>query len=272
MAPNRPMLHHTVPQSYLRRFASGEQIAQVELAPNNRAIVTSVRNVAAEKLFHLVEQPAGRSTLRLEHDIAAWEGRWSKAIAELIAHGIDGPNWPSARDELAGFVAFQFLRTTLARAQSKQLNGVLGEVMDQYGGRPADWQDWHPNDHLRLMLEGYPMALTEVRRRSFAIVRFKVKSLITSDNPVTLLSTPGGDESTPLALQSNGGIWLPLSRRVGLMAYESTVPQSLHAEWELNGTARDANILNQTLAMRAHRYIYHHPDDQPLQRLTLPTW
>jgi Protein of unknown function (DUF4238) len=90
--------------------------------------------------------------------------------------------------------------------------------MDEHGGRPKDWRDWHPNDHLRLMLDAYPSAHADVRRRSFAIVRFKIKSLITSDNPVTLLSIPNADESTPLALGSNGGIWMPLSRRVGLMA------------------------------------------------------
>jgi Protein of unknown function (DUF4238) len=121
------------------------------------------------------------------------------------------------------------------------------------------------------MLDAYPSARAEVRRRSFAIVRFKIKSLITSDNPVTLLSVPGADESTPLALGSNGGIWIPLSRRVGLMAFESELPEPLKRDYQLNGSARDAHLLNQTTALRAHRYIYYHPDDEPLTSITIPT-
>jgi Protein of unknown function (DUF4238) len=96
MARNRPLLHHTVPQSYLRRFARGEQVVQVELSAEHRTVVTGVRNVAAEKLFHLMEQPDGRSTLRLERDIAGWEGKWHAAIGDLITHGIDRPNWKAS--------------------------------------------------------------------------------------------------------------------------------------------------------------------------------
>jgi Protein of unknown function (DUF4238) len=113
--------------------------------------------------------------------------------------------------------------------------------------------------------------LPALRKRAMAIVRFKRRALITSDNPVTLLGIPDADEGTPLALGSNGGIYISLARRVGLVLRESEVFDGKQVYADVDGTTNDANALNQLVASRAHRYLYHHPDDRPLARIEVPT-
>jgi Protein of unknown function (DUF4238) len=127
-----------VPQSYLRRFTRGGQVTQIELSSDHRTITTSVRNVAAEQWFHLIEQPDGRSTLQLERDIAQWEGWWNTAIGRLVDHGFEDPEFGQTFLDVTDSVAFQFLRTTLAREQGRHHAKTVGALMDQYGGRPPD--------------------------------------------------------------------------------------------------------------------------------------
>jgi hypothetical protein len=80
----------------------------------------------------------------------------------------------------------------------------------------------------------------------------------TFDNPVVLLPKPDADESTPLAMASNGGVYLPLDRRMGLLLTEHDFGV------ELPGTTARAREYNQWAAWNAHRAVFHHPDDHAI--------
>lgn len=125
--------------------------------------------------------------------------------------------------------------------------------------------DAHPNAHIQTMSDLLPGTTRLFYSRAWNLVQFERKALITTDTPVVLLSGPGQDPSMPIGLATAGGVLVPLDRRVALIMGEVGVDDEL-----THGSAVIAQSLNQRLAHEARRYVFHHPEDSPLQGIVLP--
>jgi hypothetical protein len=256
-----PKRHHTVPRFYLRRFADErERLMRVPLAPGTTPHRVKVSNVAVESYFYRAELSDGSLTSQFEEMLSSFEAEWSPAIDAFVRGDWSQP----VRASVASWIAMQFLRTTWVREQIKAGAELIGEQMDRHGGRPAGW-GWHPNAHLAGMIKAHRQIVDILTGRAWSVLSFKRKALITSDNPVVLLPKPDADEFTPLAMASNGGVYAPLDRRMGLLLTEHRVGV------ELPGTAARAREFNQWAAWNSHRAVFHHPDDHDiLDQIELP--
>jgi hypothetical protein len=257
-----PKRHHTVSQFYLRRFADvNHQVMRVPLGANVKPHRVNVINVAVESYFYQAVLSDGSVTPEIEKRLSAMEAEWGPAIGAFVG----GDSSQRVRASVASWVAMQFLRTTWVREEIRAASERIGEIMDRHGGRPAGWR-WHPNVHLTGMLNAHRQIVDILLGRAWSVVSFKRKGLITSDNPVVLLPKPDADESTPLAMASNGGVYVPLDRRMGLLLTEHDFGV------ELPGTTARAREYNQWAAWNAHRAVFHHPDDHAiLDQIELPT-
>jgi hypothetical protein len=259
---SNPKRHHTVSQFYLRRFADVDhQVMRVPLNADAKSHRVSITNVAVESYFYQAELPDGSVTPEIEKRLSAMESEWGPAIGAFVG----GDSSQRVRAAVASWVAMQVLRTTWVREEIRAAAERIGEVMDRHGGRPSDWR-WHPNAHLMGMLKAHRQIVDILLGRAWSVASFKRKALITSDNPVVLLPKPDADEFTPLSMASNGGIYVPLDRRMGLLLSEHTFGVALP------GTTARAREYNQWAAWNAHRAVFYHPDDRTiLDQIELPT-
>lgn len=107
----------------------------------------------------------------------------------------------------------------------------------------------------------YQMALPEVLRRSWRLRVFEQPVLLTGDEPVALWSSgpyvPGiGTADT---------YWWPIDRRHLLSMSTRRVDEAVTA-----APLTRARKVNQLVAQQAHRWIFHHPEDEGLGVAVLP--
>jgi Protein of unknown function (DUF4238) len=125
-----------------------------------------------------------------------------------------------------------------------------------------------PAQHLRLLVNLWGPTARQMMARTWTLVRFQRRCLITSDHPVSLEVGRNYPKYMGVGLATAEAFVLPLSRRVGLMMgkiYSEAVP-----ELELPGTTKRAQSFVYETIRGARRYLYHHPDDDPLAGLDLP--
>jgi hypothetical protein len=286
--------HHTVPQFHLRRFANEQgHLIRVEL-PGSKRDRVSVRDATVEKYFYSRELPDGSWTASAEDRLAEIETRAADALRDLL----DAESWPippDTREGIASWAALQFLRTPANRQALNELadfalkleiavggRARLRQVLEEIdGGQVGDKDvgDWwtemrqfdtyqlvnHPNFHIQHIGRLLPATFTQFLRRGWNFVRFNRKAMITTDTPVVLLHGPGQDHGLPAGLATAGGILVPLDRRAALVMAEPG-----GQDYQIAGTTSLSKTLNQLLADDARRAVFHHPDDDPLQGLTLP--
>ncbi|MGA5574563.1 DUF4238 domain-containing protein [Streptomyces koyangensis] len=286
--------HHTVPKFYLDRFANGRhQLIRIEL-PGTKRNTLNVKDATVHTDFYLVEAEDGTWTDKVEDSLSEVEGAAATAIRTLIE---DKP-WPiphQVREAIAGWTALQYLRTPAVRQAGSQILDMAVKLAIAAGGReemrrhlegiegrPVTnaeldkmWEamtafdeytlDAHPNAHIQTMSDLLPGTTRLFYSRAWNLVQFERKALITTDTPVVLLSGPGQDPSMPIGLATAGGVLVPLDRRVALIMGEVGVDDEL-----THGSAVIAQSLNQRLAHEARRYVFHNPEDSPLQGIVLP--
>lgn len=92
--------------------------------------------------------------------------------------------------------------------------------------------------------------------RHWVVVKFRRKTLLTSDHPVTLI--PDEDEGTSRGAgwANAGAIALPLSRCSALLMLNEPGAGSL-----LEGTARVAQLINEGSVLNARKSVFSHPED-----------
>ena len=101
--------------------------------------------------------------------------------------------------------------------------------------------------------------------RNWVLTFYERRSLATSDTPVVLCSGAGHPAGMGIGIANAGEIHVPLDRRVALSMGDSRFPDGCAA-----GVTKTALYLNDAIAKNARRYVFHHPDDDPLHGLTLP--
>lgn len=297
--------HHTVPQFYLKGFARHEQISTV-LLPGDKRFVQSVRKAASETHFYAIDgHPDGPDVF--EKLLSEIEGD-----AALIFTKIQQGTWPlpaQDRMSLAYFIALQATRGSDQRRNMQHLAAQIARLEIGFGGRDgvqkwvarrtgesvsdetatALWEQAtraecppvtiQPTQHIRQMASLIDALLPYIAGRPWTLVRFKNRSLITSDVPVGLIPHPDQPAWSGTGFLTAWGIAFPLTRKLGLlmsdpMVVAHAVPVERIREGQLDhaeqGTTYMERFLNGLTVGNASKWIYHHPEDGKFVPMTLP--
>lgn len=243
--------HHTVPQFYLRGFATrSRQIGTVQL-PGTKKFVQSTGSASAHTDFYAIpghqEGPDAfeKDLSRLETDAAG--------VIRKITEDRVWPLSPEDRELLATFLTVQFLRGPEQRRHMEEMRSLVTRMEIGYGGKSnvAAWAQrnhglsvtdeqaeriWDeatqpggppirvaPIVHINQMLQLTPKLVRYFLFRPWMIYRFSNRSLLTSDTPVSLI--PHLDSQSDYAdampesvgLMTAWGITFPLTRKIGLL-------------------------------------------------------
>lgn len=292
-----------MPQFYLRRFADkSENIAVVDRDDLTNRFKTSVRNTAVEGWFYGIPTEEGWDTI-IEDTLAKLEGIASHDIPRLA----DGR--PSTLDvfrkRLSFFMAVQFVRGRGPRQAmidfrkeifKKKLQLSTPKIIQAESAREGEeitieearrraamgqdptleveFQRIGPN---QLPAESLVNAADVFKQgeelirffymRKWMLADFGAPLLLTSDEPVaTGMDT--GDPQRSAGLANADSIVFPLDPRRALIMMRPDVQAPAHG-W-VKGTPKEANAINQLVAFRAYKQIFHHPDTDPLADLEIP--
>lgn len=285
--------NHTVPRSYLERFA-GEHMQVSRLRLEDGVCKREpIKRSTVIRDFYLMETAAGQWSDAAEDAFGLIENDGIQAIREVADEG----RWPlpsEHRAALAAWVALQYVRVPAIRQGGDEVadfmlklsvavNGKprIRQVLTERLGRPPTAEEvdesWarltdfdsykvkqHPNRHLKLISDLGPKAAGHFYACAWWICRIQDQALLTADCPVVLVPR-AGSEDDGVGLATAQMFLVPLDRRVGLVIQNVPGPDR-----ELTASAEIAQTFNQQLVLNAHRSVFHHPDDQPLEGLHIP--
>lgn len=237
--------------------------------------MASVQNASVITDFYSLRGVGADKQGEVEDYLAAIEDAAAEAIESVVSGGVSLRS-VKIREPIAAWAAMQHLRVPVARERIAVMHSVMRNIIA--GGisgtaaravEPAapgihDADSVH-DQHLKAMFAGYLPTVENFYNRGWSILRFSRKALLTSDAPVTLLPVEDADERTPLGVTSNGGVLVPLDRRVALVMGELG-----ERDRQLRGTTQVARAVNQYSVSNARRWVFHHPEDAPLEGLILP--
>ncbi|ACU72766.1 hypothetical protein Caci_3877 [Catenulispora acidiphila DSM 44928] len=289
--------HHLVPQMYLRNFADAGKLKAVARQPPHRSHTSSVKNACNEVGFYELppEELSQDDPLRdgwdpefVEKFLSQVEGDAAPIIEAMVAG--DFPLSAKDRNVMSLFIALQVTRGWAFRDRAQQTVERLSPDVLQMCMREEAIRE-------RLTAEGRPVnrrAIKNIQRqlaevpaitlpqgslvasaieqavetcrpviagRPWRLLRFDENVLLTSDQPVGLWA-PGSPTSVGLATAKM--TYMPLNRNTAI-AVAASGPEKI----SFPGPAR-ARQVNDAVARRARRWIFHHPDDDPLKELVLP--
>jgi len=288
MSNGRRQRHHVVPRLHLRGFADERgRIVQLDLDTGRRREV-SVTDAAVVRNFYTVVLPGGTVTDAWEQ----WLGEVESEIAPALRRAIDMPVFrleEEDRERLARWIALQYLRGPDNRRQMAELAAVqlrmqvgmggvayLQHAMSQGLGREvtkaeaeAVWDDIHSDqgpevvvegeEHLQILMGAYDRAGAMIYDRSWCRIAFTRKRLMASDVPVSLVP---GEAHHERGLAGARTIAVPLDRRTLLWLERSD--ESPNEDRDRDPVALFANINSHTAVLSAERFLYFHPDDDPV--------
>jgi hypothetical protein len=285
----------------LKRFATEQRkLVMVDRQPPHAPRPSSVKNACAECGFYSIpaeelEESSrdGHDPEAVEHLLATLEGDTDPLIAGLIAGHF--PPSPVERFSIAVFTAVQMTRGWRWRQDMEAVGNIITREQASLVPRNAirDWLrgqgDRHDATAVRAfrermfradnsvevrMTQAYAvqeslrMAVGDLAPRLFArplrLLRFDDNVLLTSDNPVGIWAPAPGGVSPAIGRGDAPMIFLPLDRRTALAFATNGSDRVSHP-----GPIR-ARQINLSLIEDARRWIFHHPDDQPLQGITIP--
>lgn len=294
---------HVVPRFYLNGFANDAGRVRRVTLPGEPAHVLSTGDAGVVKDFYTVTFPDGTQSDMFEKAFSEVEGPASEAFRAILAG-----EWPPSEDHravVATWVALQHLRGEDIRAHQGQMSGefirlvvgtagkaALRELIEQAEARvvsddelDAEWQDItkpggpdlevEVHEHMRLLMSLLEPTAAYLHDCHWVLHVFSRRSIITSDHPVSLIVDENYPEWQGIGIATADLFLVPLARRAALAIQprgrlRERYGDDRFPDYRNNGTTRLANSINQETAARARRYLYHHPDDSPLDRLYLP--
>jgi hypothetical protein len=103
--------------------------------------------------------------------------------------------------------------------------------------------------------------------RTWQLLRFPGRVLLTGDAPVVLWSRPGGVKVYQIGLAAADEVRVPLDPRHALiLARHGPAGEVVRDLGD-----RHARALNRTVAEAALAWMYYHPDSDPMEGVELPT-
>lgn len=297
--------HHTVPKFYLRGFALDDQIVTVQL-PGTKRFTQSVSDASVGKDFYTLEgYPEGDDAV--ERALAETEAATSRVFRRII-EGV----WPLSFDDrmqLGHFISLQASRVPVKRRTQNELAAQLLRLQVGVEGKEAlrrklDAPEFPVTDetleHTWALItrpEGAPIQLSNAAHieqmlnlsdailkyligRPWTLVRFRRRSLVTSDDPVALVPDPDDEPWQGTGFMTAWGITFPLTRKLGLLMsrpdafIEAEIPservQAGEADQSRPGTTRLEKFFNYTTIASASQWVFHHPEDGALIPEELP--
>lgn len=243
--------HHTVPQFYLKGFATKDrQIGTVQL-PGAKRFVQSTSKASTQTDFYAIPGHEDGQDV-FEKSLSGMEGEAASVIRRIREEHV----WPLPAEErelLAAFLTMQFLRGPEQRRHMEETMALVTRMEIGYGGKAnvGKWvkrkhgvtvseeqadRIWNeatrpegppiqlaPIGHINQMLELTPKLARYFLFRPWVLYRFSARSLLTCDTPVSLvphLKGPMADEVAPeegIGLMTAWGITFPLTRKIGLL-------------------------------------------------------
>jgi len=104
--------------------------------------------------------------------------------------------------------------------------------------------------------------------RAWHVLRFPAPVLLTSDAPVAVWSPPDAD-GLPVGIANAAEVYLPLDRQTVLVVTEQHVDDAPDRIVD-DPAPKRAVRANTAVAANAHRWVCHHPDDDPLDGIAQP--
>ena len=201
------------------------------------------------------------------------------AAAEAIRTIVDHMTWPipaKVREDIAGWAALQYLRGPWVRRLGSEIaaefSGVGVSVRRGDGEQivlkmPAEGLDelTGPSLQLQLIQRQLPVVAEMLYERDWTLAYYQRKRLATSDTPVVLLPSADHPDILGVGIENAGEIYVPLDRRVGL-----SMASRGKGDVRISGVVKTALHSNDAMAKNARKYLFHHPEDNPLHGLELP--
>lgn len=296
--------NHTVPKFYLRGFANeSKELRRTPLAEPHRAGNVSISNATVLRDFYLLQQADGTLSDGAENVFEQIESEAARGFRSLIKDH----EWPVrtiTRGRIATWVALQHLRGPAARSVMGETVDIFVKMQIMVGGREAlrevlnegqatkatevevdaAWTKYSdtdsfqvqasPEEHIKFIRDQIKATTYEMFMRPWLVVDFENTALATCDHPVVLVPEADADNYLGPGFGMEGGIFIPLSRRVGLLLGEI---QPARGEGKLgpmdarfDGTGDLVNAFNSLVIGNAREAVFTHPDDTHLTKGPLP--
>jgi hypothetical protein len=259
---------HTVPQTYLKRFAERTRGGQFQLvaAPAedlSTGFLSGVGNVAKLDGFYTETNDDGHESVELEQFFSKIEGLVTPVFARYLDAGpyaYPDP-WPTAvaedQTKMSWFLASQMLRTT---RQRKRLAAMKGQGLPP----PTALRDSELATEHGAFIRGQLGALASIIAARPWGYGFSAECLLTSDTPVVLMNDHDADDQLRAAsfwefvfpLDPHRFLFLPSV----LMVTDDPAKRTDHRLF-LDGWMGSA--LNQAIYDAADAYVFFHPKHRP---------
>jgi hypothetical protein len=290
-----------VSQFYLKGFASGSgQVRRVTL-PGDQGHLLSTSDAGVIKDFYTITLPDGSPSDAFERAFSELEGPAAKALQAIAAE-----TWPVTgrhRTALATWIALQHLRSEDVRASQRTMNAEIVRIIVGVSGKEAlrrviekaegrlvsddelEWEwrditkpggpDLVPNikQHLQLLMSLLDGTSRYLHDCHWTLLQFSRRALVTSDHPVSLLVDRNYPSWQGIGLATADLFLVPLSRRLALTIRPQRrlpINPGMVPDFKHPGSTKLARSINQETVARSRRYVYHHPEDSPLDGLFLP--
>lgn len=300
----RSRRQHTVSKFYLKGFANDSDVVRRVAIPSRDVVDLSVNSASVIKDFYTVRLPDGSLSDVFEHAFGQIEGGAAAAHQGLLT-GV-WPMTGESRLNLSTWIALQHLRTEGTRGdheimRASMIRLVVGmsgkEALRAHIERAAERtvpdaeleREWHdltkpggPNlepdvvahiDSILSLLPGFANYLADCH---WTLYRFERRCLITSDHPVSLCVGSEHPKMLGVGIANTELFLVPMSRRIaiaiqprGRLLHAGFSPDQLTAvpDFVAPASTKLARATNQETAARVRRYLYHHPDDDPLENI-----
>ncbi|WP_410583838.1 DUF4238 domain-containing protein [Amycolatopsis sp. lyj-108] len=285
---------------YLRYFANDNERVTTVMLPGDRTFQQSIGDASVQVDYYTVIDQAGQQSDVVEQALSLVEAPAAAAWREVAAGA-----WPLSdehRQSMAAWIALQLLRGSSVRNRMSELasHALLLEVILggrtrlrealSAGGEPVDDtavnREWiglftNPiraevatNHHMQHLVNMLPRVTQSLLDRWWILTVFKRKALATSDHPVHLVPN---EEMLRMGMgtgiENAMAIHVPLTRRHSLAMYQpSAMPSQLAApgsDIRQAGVVATALYSNSCVVNSARRFLFHHPDDAPLDGFDL---
>jgi hypothetical protein len=259
---------HAVPLFLLRRFADTSGRLMAERRDRSRRLALSVTE-AAEGAGLYESGPA------LAALATVVEARAARAIEALVGGAFPPP--ADDRAHLAVFIALQLVLGHGHRDAVARTAGLLNQVIvtsleealesdateaGEGEGEPDEAEHGAP---MTSTLTRVPAMARLVAARTWQLVRFPGRQLLTGDTPVVLWRRPGTSKPYQHGLAAADEARFPLDPAHALVVARTAPAGEVIRSLE----ARHARALNRTVAESAHTWMYYHPESDPLEAVEL---
>ena len=268
--------HHTVPQFYLDAFANDDHHLGVVRLSSEKKFQQSTRDATVLRDFYNIDSRADPNAI--ENLISEIEGGAAAVFRKVIVD----QDWPLDSNEraiLATFFGLQRVRGPNERQLVDEIAKVIASEMESAAdtdtSTAADTDQLTPKvAHIKSMLDIQQYA-PYYFARTWRLVRFDRKRLLTCDAPVSLLPYPEAPADGPVGIGTAWLILFPMSRTVGIIMSANMIDQpaavaSGQTDVTMQGSAYLADLFNEATISNARESIFHHPDDESLIPAELP--